>query len=269
MALPTYEAVYDGAERRIGTLDRLWASSVTSLRYTDADGERRRDQGEGHFQMKRPGSLAVFIGKLGETYLILGSDDSRYWWIELLEDRTAYIGRQDEARASAEAAFGVPVLPADLLLALDLARWPEPGSPRVLGIEWSTLDGLDPSRTVAVSLDEVGRTRRVHVDAVSLDPLAVELIGPDGQVFAVSRLSQHDRVLNRIGASVEPRIPMRAEVDLLAADARVEITLARAALDPRKPSDAVFNLELLLDRFRVDTLRTIEPTDSEHADRDL
>ncbi len=270
--LPSYETIYAGAERRIGTLERLWAASVTSLRYVDAEGERRRDQGEGHFQMQRPGSLAVFIGKLGETYLILGSDATRYWWIELLDDRVAYVGRSDEAQQSSEATLGVPVLPSDLLLALDLERWPEPGSPRVLGVEWSTLDGVDRGRTVAVTIDELGRIRRVHVDTVSLDPRAVELLTKDGEVFASSRLSQHARVLNRIGAPVEPRIPMRAEIDLPAAEARLEISLSRAAMDPRKPRPVVFDFDELLDRFGVGTVRQIEPAGrpgAEHAARDL
>ncbi len=254
-ALPTYETIYAGAERRIGTLDKLWARSVTSLRYTDAEGERRRDQGEGHFQLQRPGSLAVFVGKLGETYLILGSDTSRYWWIELLDERLAYVGDTDQARSSSVEAIGVPVLPGDILLALDLERWPEPGSPRVLGVDWSAHADLDRSRTLAVTFDESGRTRRVHVDAFSLDPLAVELIDDAGQVFARSSLSQHGRVLNRVGAAVEPRIPMRAEIDLPAADARIEISLSDAAMDPRKPRPVVFDFETLLDRFGVDTVR--------------
>lgn len=263
--LPSYEAIYAGAERRVGTLERLWAASVTSLRYVDAEGERRRDQGEGHFQMQRPGSLAVFIGKLGETYLILGSDTSRYWWIELLDQRLAYVGESDLARVSAVESIGVPVLPGDLLLALDLDRWPEPGSERVRGVAWSDRPDLDRSRTVAVTFDESGRTRRVHLDAVSLDPLAVELLDEAGEVFASSRLSQHGRVLNRIGAAVEPRIPMRAEIDLPAADARLEISLSRAAMDPRRPRPVVFDFEELLDRFRVDTVRRLVPR-TEQAD---
>lgn len=265
--LPSYEAIFAGAERRVGTLDRLWAASVTSLRYVDASGEGRRDQGEGHFQMQRPGSLAVFIGKLGETYLILGSDTSRYWWIELLDERLAYVGNTDQARSSAVDTIGVPVLPGDLLLALDLERWPEPGSPRVLDVGWSDRDDLDRSRTVAVTFDESGRTRRVHLDVVSLDPLAVELLDEAGVVFASANLSQHGRVLNRIGAPVEPRIPMRAEIDLPAADARLEITLSRAAMDPRKPRPIVFDFETLLDRFQVDTVRRLGPA-IEQAFRD-
>lgn len=250
--LPSYDVLYAGAERRIGTLGRLWARSVTSLRYVDAEGERRRDQGEGFFMFERPGSVAVLIGKLGEMYLILGADDARYWWLELIEGRRAYVGETAEAAEASTRATGVPVLPSDVLLALDLVRWPEPGSPRVLGVERSLLTGVDASRTVAICLDESGRVRRVHVDAVSLDPVAVEILAADGTLIARSRLSRHGRVLNRVGAPVEPRMPMRAEIDLPEADARIEISLSRAAMDPRRPSDAVFDFAGLLNRYRID-----------------
>ncbi|MEO1583375.1 MAG: hypothetical protein AAFR96_02245 [Planctomycetota bacterium] len=249
---PTYDMLYAGAERRIGTLDRLWARSVTSLRYVDAEGERRRDQGEGFFLFERPGSVAVLIGKLGEMYLILGADDARYWWLELFEGRRAYVGETAEAAEASARATGVPVLPSDVLLALDLVRWPEPGSPRVLSVERSSLAGVDASRTAAICLDESGRVRRVHVDTVSLDPVAVEILATDDTLIARSRLSRHGRVLNRVGAPVEPRMPMRAEIDLPEADARIELSLSRAAMDPRRPSDAVFDFAGLLDRYRID-----------------
>ena len=259
--LPTYERLYEGAERRVGTLDRLWAVAVVGLRYTDEDGERRRDQGEGHFQMVRPSELALFVGKLGEPYLILGSNESQYWWIERLDTPVATVGVRSEAQALSMESIGVPVLPSDLLLAMDVQHWPEPGAARASGLDpsvvWSSLEGVDVSRTVVVELRDAERIRRVHVDAFTLDPVAVEVMSASGEVIAFSRLSEHAPVANRIGSAIEPRIPMRIEVDVPAAEARIELSLQRAEMSNRRPKPVVFDLDELLERFRVRVVRRI------------
>ncbi|MGP1271929.1 MAG: hypothetical protein ACTS22_01205 [Phycisphaerales bacterium] len=256
--LPTYEALYEGAERRIGTLDRLWAVAVVGLRYTDESGERRRDQGEGHFQMVRPSQLALFVGKLGEPYLILGSNESRYWWIERLDEPVATVGLHAEAAGMSTEAIGVPVMPSDLLLAMDVQRWPAPGGPGVAGVSWSDRDGVDRSRTAAVELIEGDRRRVVHVDVFTMDPVAVDVQTLAGDLIATSELSEPDRVTNRIGAAVEPRMPMRVVVDVPAAEARIELYLKRAEMSERRPRSIVFDLEELLDRFRVQRVRRIQ-----------
>lgn len=265
--LPSYEMLYAGAEERIGALDRLWAAAVTSLRYTDDRGERHRDQGEGHFQMVRPDSLALFVGKLGDVLLVLGSDADRYWWIERLEQRRAYVGRQDDAATLAAEAVGVPVLPGDLLLALDLLPWPAPGAGGG-EVAWSSHPGLDPARTLAVTMRQGPRERRVHVDLFTFDPMAVELLTEEGETVATSRLSRHERVRNATGAARTPRIPLRAEVDIPAADARLELTLSRAELSASRPKPQVFDLEHLLRAFGVNEVIELG-TDRARADAGL
>jgi hypothetical protein len=249
--LPGYEALFEAAERRNGTLDRLWATAVTSLRYTDAQGERRRDQGEGHFQLARPGSLALFIGKLGETYLVLGSDLERYWWLERLEERVAYVGQSSLALERSTAVLGVPLLPSDLVLAMDLARWPEPGGDEVRGVDWSGLEGVDPARTARVLLYQAGRSRAVHVDVFTLEPVAVEILTDRGEALAVSRLSGYETVRNLVGAPVAPRVPTRVQVELPSADARLELTLGQPEMSERRPKASAFDLEGLLRAFGI------------------
>jgi hypothetical protein len=95
------------------------------------------------------------------------------------------------------------------------------------------------------------RERRVHVDVFTFDPLAVELLTSEGETVATSRLSRHERVRNATGAAQTPRIPLRAEVDIPAAEARLELTLSRAELSASRPKPQVFDLEHLLGAFGV------------------
>ncbi|MEM8756189.1 MAG: hypothetical protein AAGF47_00215 [Planctomycetota bacterium] len=258
--LPGYDALYAKANRRIGTLDRYWARAIVALRYVDAEGERRRDQGEGHLQFIRPGSVALFVGKLGEPGLILGSDGTRFWWIELIEARRALVGEAGSAAAASVDVLGVPILPRDLLLGLDAVPWPEPGSvglPRVVGVSWTRLDGLDTSRTAAVGFEDADRRWRVHVDVFTGDPMAVEILTAAGEPVCVARLGDHGRVLNRLGAAVEPRMAGSAIIEVPAAEATIELTLRDAELSPRRPRPVVFDLDQLLERFRVEDVRVI------------
>lgn len=258
-ALPAYEALYESAERRIATLDRLWARAVVGLRYRDEDGDLRRDQLEGHFQVVRPERVALLLGKLGETYLVLGSDAERYWWIDLDQSRAA-VGDRTRAAGLSVEELGVPLLPGDLLLALDLIRWPPPGDASVLGVTWSDRPDLDQPRTAAVRLAEGSRVRVVHIDVFTLDPMGVDLLDADGTQIGSSLLTQHGRVLNRAGLPVEPRMTGRAVIEVPELDVRADFTFSGAEVSPRRPKPAAFDLDELLRRFRVTDVRRIGET---------
>lgn len=256
--LPTYEEVYARAESRIGALDRFWAIAVVGLRYTDAEGESRRQQGEGHLQVVRPSEVALTIGKLGETYLMLGCDDDRFWWIERLEERRAYVGHQSGARNLALQRVGVPVLPTDLLLLADFVAWGEPGSEgagRVVACERS---GLDPAQVVAVEFAEVGRTRRVYLTRTVFDPVGVDLYTDDGTLVASSELSMHERVLNRIDPLRHQRLPSRVVIDVPSAESRIEMSLKDMEISERRPKPIAFDFDELVRRLGVDEVIQLE-----------
>lgn len=252
-ALPTYAEVYAKAEERVGALDRFWAIAVVGLRYRDAEGEARREQGEGHLQVVRPSRVALTIGKLGETYLLLGCDEERFWWIERLETRRAYVGGQEGARNLALERVGVPVLPTDVLVLADMVRWPEPGSDDAGRVVPADGPGL-----FAVEFEEAGRLRRVTLTRSVFDPVAVELFAEEGKLVARSELSQHERVENRMEPLRPQRVPARINIDVPSAESRIELNLSQMEISERRPRALVFDLNELIERFGIEEIIRLE-----------
>ena len=256
--LPTYEEVYAQAEARVGALDRFWARATVGLRYKDAEGERHYEQGEGHLQFVRPSQVALTIGKLGETYLLLGCDDERFWWIERLNTKRAFVGGQNGARDLAIERVGVPVLPTDLLFLADLVPWPLPGDAYAGKVIDADRDGLDPSAVFAVEFNESGRTRRVYLTRTVFDPVGVDLFSDDGRLIASSELSMHERVLNHIEPTRQQRVPSRMKVDVPSAESRIELNLKDMEISDRRPKAVVFDLDGLIRRFGIDEVIRLE-----------
>jgi len=256
--LPTYEEVQARADERVGGLDRFWATAVVGLRYVDAEGKKRRQQGEGHFQVVKPANVALTVGKLGEIYLLLGCDDDQFWWIERLEEKVAYVGDQDDARNLALRRMGVPVLPTDLLMLADLNVWPVPGSEFSGVIEECERKDLDPSQIFAVRFVEPDRVRVVYLTRLAFEPVGVDLISPRGELIARSDLSRFERVLNHIDPLNHQRVPTRITVDVPNAESRIDMTLSRAEISKRRPKPVVFDFSELVRRFRIDTIVRLE-----------
>ncbi len=256
--LPTYEEVYAQAEARVGALDRFWAVAVVGLRYTDAEGDRRRDQVEGHLQFIRPSKVALTLGKLGDTLLLLGCDDDRFWWIERIEEKRAFVGDQRDARRLALERVGVPVLPTDMLLLGDLVPWPAPGTEFEGRVVETVRAGMSAAEVFAVEFRESGRTRRIYLTRSVFDPVGVDLYTDDGRLIAQSELSLHERVLNRLDPLRHQRVPTRINIDVPSAESRIEMNLSRMEISDRRPKALVFDLNELIERFGIEEVIRLE-----------
>lgn len=256
--LPRYEEVYAQAESRVGALDRFWAVAVVGLRYTDAEGDRRRDQVEGHLQFIRPSKVALTLGKLGDTLLLLGCDDDQFWWIERIEQKRAFVGNQRDARRLALERVGVPVLPTDMLLLGDLVPWPAPGSEYEGRVVETVRSGMNAAEVFAVEFRESGRTRRIYLTRTVFDPVGVDLYTDDGRLIAQSELSLYERVLNRLDPLRHQRVPSRINIDVPSAESRIEMNLSRMEISDRRPKPLVFDLSELIERFGIEEVIRLE-----------
>jgi hypothetical protein len=179
---PKFEDVATVVNTRVKDLQRVWARAVTSFTYTDGEGSKRTEQGEGFFQLLQPSRFALDIGKVGEVIVWAGCDDKRYWLIRRDDVKSAVVGRHDGAGSERLLEEGLPATPLNLI---DLAgvtgvTVPKPGTLIPL-VGWTmdgfwTLEEPRPYGTLYREIDpRTGEPRRVVMKSGGRERVASEL----------------------------------------------------------------------------------------------
>ncbi len=240
--LPALEAIIEAHDARVGSLDSFWARASVRVEGRDAEGSRFSEQGEGHVQVERPDKVAVTVGKLGEVYFALGSNEDRYWLIDVsnADRRVMVSGSQSEATPEKAAMLGLPVHPRDIPLLIGLMQMEgrDLGDPE--------FDGQGRVR--------VGLSTRWGPGALFFDARSLELVGSaayakDGGVLASAELSRYTDVTDALGVSVVGRVPSKIEMRVPGFDGFVRMELG----EPRAKdiNATVFNPERLARAYRV------------------
>jgi hypothetical protein len=184
--VPTYAELRARYNDRVDGLERLWARAVVQVDGEDAEGNKLKEQAEGHLQVIRPDRVALTLGKLGETYFMLGSNPRNYWWIDLsAEPKSALVGAQDRVTPEAAAYLGLPIYPGDLIELFGIAPLPEEPAPVGRAVY---------EQLVAVDLPAATGTKRLLLDPETLEPQRIELIDRSGRLAAASELSRYEMV---------------------------------------------------------------------------
>jgi len=203
-AVPTYDEIASAHNARVARLDRIWSRAAVQLRFTDADGRSRREQGEGHLQVLQPDRLALSVGKLGEVVFWLGSDSERFWWFELGDNSAAAVARHENAMKPCVGESPVPVHPLDLLDLLGVTALPARSAVAPV---------LGPGGRVVVDVPARAGARRVYFDPQTMRPARVELWLPGAEEPAVeATLTEYERVDVPSEGGVDPRVASRVSV---------------------------------------------------------
>jgi hypothetical protein len=243
-AAPDYAGVAAAYNGRLRAVDRLWARSVIRVWYPDKEGQEQTEQVEGHFQFVPPNRLLLTFNKLGETYAALGSNATRYWWIDLTDEHRMYVGLHEKVTPDRIAELGLPVHPLELVEAAGFAPLPEDAS-RVK-LSWSA-DGTALVASVSAAPGGVVR-RRVYLEPAGYLVMGVELLDETGAVVVTSRLSRPERVRVRF-PEVGPELPMTFEVT--AGRVRVKLELNDADTTRRDPRDRLFDVDWLRETYAI------------------
>ncbi len=250
---PPYAATAAAYNADIGPLDTLWCRATTQLRYTDADGDKRIEQGEGHLQVVRPDKVALSIGPVGEIFFWLGCDDKRYWWMELTGDeRRAYVGLHDgPARAAASGGSGPggmvgSVSPRSVARVLAIVPLPENAGTA----EW-TPDGKQVILTSAIEGDSAGTRQRVWMDPHKLFATRVQLVGPSGKAELSAELSEERFVTVKNGTGAMPAVAGKVFVSHPASHTEIRLFLDGLEAGGPRIKPAAFNFEQLCKVLRV------------------
>ena len=163
---------YNARTSRVTT---LWARASAVIEGEDAEGRDLRERAEGHFQIVPPDRVALSLGKVGNTNLYFGSDDTFYWWFDMIdsERKVATVGRHATITPEKIDTLGLPIDPLNLVDMLGITPLPTDMGRIVAkpGPERSTVVLSAPTRR---------GVRRYTIDTATAEPSRVELIGPGG-----------------------------------------------------------------------------------------
>lgn len=243
-------------EARADSLSRLWARVVFELKFKDADGAQRSEQGEGHLQFLGPDRLALTLGKVGQRVLYLGCDRERFWFIDMTDGGRAHIGRNANVGKPCMEESGLPAHPTDVLWMLGVSALPEGASGRVGG-------GVGEARLLAAT--PTGRLR-ITASVERGEPSRIELLPATADESAswagvptiVASLSEYGPVEMR-GGGAPARLPKKIVMEARAS----EMTLTLWLYDPvrgaeRQLPEEAFDLDFLLDALGPTQVRWLD-----------
>lgn len=251
-AAPDYATVAKKYNERVELLGRLFARTLVELTFTDEEGKRRSEKGEGFLQVVRPDRLAMSMSKVGKRLFWFGSDGERYWWIDLVEHKKAYVGRHanyDKLRERGTVQPGLGLRPLDIIQMLGTT--PLPMKDRGGGggtTQWSS-DG----KRIGITVARDGGFVRTWVDPDSYEPSKIELLDKAGKALVVADLSQYEHVELRNRGGNTPRVAQRVIIGGQKggplADSLVSIWLA--GIEDHRVNDDAFKFDVVLDEVGV------------------
>src|SRR4051812_43924162 len=180
--VPPYATVATAYNARVTRLERIAAAGDVRVHYKNDSGNPLSEQCESNVQLALPANVAIRLDKVGQAIFYLGSNETRYWWFDLTNEKSALVGSHDKPTPESVAAFGLPVHPLDLLEVFAIKPVPAPDSEQAThaSLAWSR-----DARSLGITLP--GRwqgQRRFWLDPNTYDPIRVELLDRSGHIAA-------------------------------------------------------------------------------------
>jgi hypothetical protein len=265
--LPTYEEVATRYNERIAAIPRLWASITGRIWFPDEQGRQRTEQVEGNLQFIAPGRLLLNFDKVGQTLGLMGTNDERYWWIELDRQRRAFVGEHARVTAERIAELGMPIYPRDVVELLGITALPAPGESPRTSVGWTAERRMIMvTTTIGAASEAAGPAplstyRRIFIDPATFEPLRIEILSADEQVRAISELSGYQTVTVAGAGPEVPRPRMPAEVFVGTADENTTMRLRMLTppeISRRRPSEAIFDFDNLVAHYRIREINSLD-----------
>jgi hypothetical protein len=248
---PSYASFAAAHNARVKGLDRLWARAELSLTYIDEEGTEQREEAEANLQYVLPRKFSLLISKVAEFYFGFGSNEQRYWWIDVKNSpRTAIVGEHAKASQEKVQRFGLAVLPLELIDALGIM--PVRANNTDIKTAWSAKGAWMIFKEPLAS----GLTREWWVEVPTLWPGRIRLFDKAGQELIDARFDQFNVVEGSGPANALSRHPAKIEVRLPAKSTVLKLTLNDMQNRGTKAGNAPYELDRLLKAYRIE--RTID-----------
>jgi outer membrane lipoprotein-sorting protein len=253
---PAYADVAAAYNARVQRLEKLQAGITMVIRARNAQGDNINEQVEGNLSVAQPGNVALRLDKVSKTIFRLGSNDTKYWWVDLTKDpKVATVGAHASATPETVQALGIPMHPLDLLEVFGITPLPQPGTPAAdqAQVAWSP-----HGQHLGVSLPGRWGQRRFWLDPKTYAPQVIELLDAQGQPAAHATISGFQSITVAGDALVRPLIPKRIDLRLPQNDALVIIETHQASNPGPRLRSQVFDLAAVLRSDGVDTVVDID-----------
>lgn len=255
-AVPAYDAVANGYNKRVANLDRLEALVALNVTAVNQEGQEIKNQVEGNLKVLLPASVSLRVDKVGKPVFYLGSNDQQYWWVDLTQNpKIAMVGAHAKATPDAVNDFGIPVHPMDLIEVLAIRPLPVAGEAEAkqAKIAWS-----QNGRALVVTLPGRWGERRFSLNPENYAPIRIELLDAQGATVVSCTHTDFQPVEVVGNAAASPQVTKRIDLDLPVQKAKVTV----AVYEPRNPGPQlrvqVFNLRAVLQNFNVQNVVDID-----------
>ena len=271
---------------RIGKITDFWSRASLRAVWVDDEGERHREEGEGHLILRLPYQTSLTVGKVGEIGYWAGSDMEHFWLFDSVDrdNPIAFLARNENAFSPCAEPLPLAIHPLEVVDLMGFSTLPEvlpitladgtvqpaPATPEVV------VDDLD--RSFVVTLPGPFSVRRIAFDADHPDlvPKRVELLDPNGgRVLAIAELTEYVRLdVIGLGPGLQPWVPSRLYIRPGGADVDpeenfVRLTLAAPADRPtsrREIDPRVFEFRTVQRQMRPDRIEVLDQNCPEPAE---
>lgn len=205
---PAWEAAGDAQTQRLARLGQIFASGPVELRWVD-EGGRHFETCRGELFVRMPSETALFLKKVGEPVLWLGSDARRRWLFDMrTKEVVLWLVDLDTPAQQGGLQAPFPIRRVALIDLLGLVELPPA----------EDLDAVfdGPAGTLIGEFHGDGGEIRMTIDTATNLPIRVEALDDEGRPFLRGDLDSYDTVDRPHLAPWElPRFPQRVVISVL------------------------------------------------------
>lgn len=258
---PTYRELAQRQNARVADIKGFYTRGSVEVSWTDEQGQRQNEVGEGNLIFMRPDQVALTFEKVGKTYLWIGGGPERSWMLWGGDISRAFIARNSNAFSTCCEAFPVSLLPAELIDLYGVFELPLDLSEGVV----AAVEGDEQRRAWVVTAPARWCSRRAWIAADDGRPLRVELFdAATGRLWAASELTEYREMEVRgVAPGRQPFVPTRVEVrsGSLAEEEFVRLTLSDPADVPAGHTEikqALFDFDAIRRNMRPDEVIVLD-----------
>lgn len=184
---PSYAEVAAIVNLRAAALERVYSFGTLHVWHLDDEGFEQEEQFQLRMMLAQPERVYMRFQLAGIDLAILGCDEDEYWWINLRDERRAWVGTHERATPELLSSFALPIHPQDFVRLMGMTAIPtEQGDATVA---WSA-DGV---YLVVETAMRFGRRRTMFKPvAGGYQHVRIELIDKNGAVKVYSDLSKYE-----------------------------------------------------------------------------